>query len=124
MESEQILSAVTQLLEEQRQNVIQYEKNSIALQKLDEHISELENSLKNKNGLSQDPGIHKMKEDIDQIKKQLSEMPRNIIQQKRYLFFPEYNAKDYYSAILKWIFYMLMATYACYLFRILIENIR
>lgn len=86
MESEQILSAVTQLLEEQRQNVIQYEKNSIALQKMDEHISELGNSLKNKNELSHDPGIHKMKEDIDQIKKQLSEMPRNIIQQKRYCF--------------------------------------
>ena len=117
MESEQILSAVTQLLEEQRQNVIQYEKNSIALQKMDEHISELKNSLKNKNQLLHDSGLQKLQDDIDHIKKQLSEMPRNIIQQKRYLFFPEYNAKEYYSAILKWVFYMLMATYTYWLLK-------
>ena len=115
MESEQILSAVTQLLEEQRQNAAQYEKNSIALQRIEKRISDLESPLNKVNELSHDSNIQKIQDDLDQIKKQLFEMPKNIIQQKRYLFFPEYNAKDYYSAVLKWIFYMLMATYAYWL---------
>ncbi|MGN6352386.1 MAG: hypothetical protein ACTHLB_03310 [Parafilimonas sp.] len=117
MENEQILSAVTQLLEEQRQNAAQYEKNSIALQSIDKHVSELENSLTIIKRSSPDAGTEKLQEDIDHIKKQLSELPRNIVQQKRYLFFPEYNAKEYYSAILKWVFYMLMATYAYWLLK-------
>ncbi len=117
MENEQILSAVTQLLEEQRQNAAQYEKNSIALQSIDKHVSELENSLTIIKRSSPDAGTEKLQEDIDHIKKQLSELPRNIVQQKRYLFFPEYNAKEYYSAILKWVFYMLMSTYAYWLLK-------
>ncbi len=117
MENEQILSAVTQLLEEQRQNAAQYEKNSIALQSIDKHVSELENSLTIIKRSSPDAGTEKLQEDIDHIKKQLSELPRNIVQQKRYLFFPEYNAKEYYSAILKWVFYMPMATYAYWLLK-------
>ena len=122
MENEQILSAVTQLLEEQRQNAAQYEKNSIALQSIDKHVSELENSLTIIKRSSPDAGTEKLQEDIDHIKKQLSELPRNIVQQKRYLFFPEYNAKEYYSAILKWVFYMPMATYAYWLLKFWIKG--
>ena len=117
MESEQILSAVTQLLEEQKQQIAQYENIYAALIRIDKLVNELRNSLTIIKSSSPDPGTEKLQEDIDQIKKQLSEMPRNIIQQKRYLFFPEYNAKEYYSAILKWAFYMLMATYAYWLLK-------
>ncbi|MGN6213662.1 hypothetical protein [Parafilimonas sp.] len=117
MESEQILSAVTQLLEEQKQQIAQYENIYAALIRIDKQVNELGNSLTIIKSSSPDPGTEKLQEDIDQIKKQLSEMPRNIIQQKRYLFFPEYNAKEYYSAILKWVFYMLMATYAYWLLK-------
>ena len=117
MESEQILSAVTQLLEEQKQQIAQYENIYAALIRIDKQVNELRNSLTTIKSSSPDPGTEKLQEDIDQIKKQLSEMPRNITQQKRYLFFPEYNAKEYYSAILKWVFYMLMATYAYWLLK-------
>lgn len=117
MESEQILSAVTQLLEEQKQQIAQYENIYAALIRIDKQVNELRNPLTIIKSSSPDPGTEKLQEDIEQIKKQLSEMPRNIIQQKRYLFFPEYNAKEYYSAILKWVFYMLMATYAYWLLK-------
>ena len=123
MENEQLLSAVTQLLEEQKQNNAQHEKINIALQKIDEDISKLARSS---SGVKTNPpysGMEKLQEDIAQIKTQLSEMPKNVIQQKRYLLFPEYNAKEYYSAVLKWLLYMLIATYACYLLRGLIESL-
>ena len=124
MENEQILSAVTQLLEEQRQYAVQHEKINTALQNIDAHICALERPLKTINGLSTDSGIERLQEDVTKIQKQLSEIPKSVIHQKRYLFFPEYNAKDYYAVVLKWLLYMLIATYACYLLRILIENLR
>ena len=123
MENEQILSAVTQLLEEQKQYAAQHEKINIALQNIDSHIGELKSSLKNIKGVSPESGIEKLQGDVAQVKTQLSEMPKNIIQQRRYLLFPEYNAKEYYSAVLKWLLYMLIATYACYLLRGLIESL-
>ena len=67
--------------------------------------------------------LKQLQEDILKIQNQLSEMPKNVIQQRRYLLFPEYNAKEYYSTVLKWLLYILIATYACYLLRILIESL-
>jgi hypothetical protein len=123
MENEQMLSAITQLLEEQKEFTVQHEKISTALQNIDAHIGALENSLKSLNGLSQESGIERLQEDVIKIQKQLYEIPKSVIHQERYLLFPEYNAKDYYGVVLKWLLYILIATYACYLLRILIETL-
>ncbi|WP_298737874.1 hypothetical protein [uncultured Chitinophaga sp.] len=48
------------------------------------------------------------------VKKMVAEQPRNILQSKRYLFFPEHNAREYYSVVLRWILYIIIASY-CYL---------
>jgi len=123
MENEQLLSAVTQLLEGQKQHTAQHEKIDIALQKIDDRMSKFESSLNTAEANALDAGMEKLQKDVAQIKNQLSEMPKEVIQQKRYLLFPENNAKEYYAVVLKWFLYMLVATYACYLLRLLIANL-
>ena len=115
MENEQILSALTKLLEAQKET-----------QKLNEKLNLFLTKMNSENGVvrNESHDLKQLQEDILKIQNQLSEMPKNVIQQRRYLLFPEYNAKEYYSTVLKWLLYMLIATYACYLLRILIENLK
>jgi hypothetical protein len=115
MENEQILSALTKLLEGQKET-----------QKMNEKLNLFLAKMNSENGLvkNERPELKQLQEDILKIQNQLSDMPKNVIQQKRYLLFPEYYAKEYYGVVLKWMLYMLIATYACYLLRILMESLR
>jgi hypothetical protein len=115
MENEQILSALTKLLEGQKET-----------QKMNEKLNLFLAKLNTENGLvkNEDPELKQLHEDILKVQNQLSGMPKNIIQQKRYLLFPECHAKEYYGVVLRWLLYMLIATYAYYLLRILIENLK
>lgn len=51
---------------------------------------------------------------LSEVKKTITEQPKNILQHKRFLLFPEHNAREYYSVVLRWILYIIIATY-CYL---------
>lgn len=51
---------------------------------------------------------------ICDMKKIIADQPKNIQQNKRFLLFPEHNAKEYYSVVLRWLLYIIIATY-CYL---------
>jgi len=51
---------------------------------------------------------------MNDVKKMVAEQPKNILQSKRFLFFPEHNAREYYSVVLRWILYIIIASY-CYL---------
>ena len=114
MENEQILSALTKLLEAQKETQKMNEKMNLFLAKMN-----CENGMvKNER-----PELKQLQEDILKIQNQLSEMPENVIQQRRYLLFPEYNAKEYYSTILKWVLYMLIATYAFFLVKFFVEKL-
>jgi hypothetical protein len=71
--------------------------------------------------------LYEKSEQDDQLIKELNEMknlldnlPRNIRHEKRLLLFPEHNAREYYSVVLKWLLLMIIATYAYCLFRYLI----
>jgi hypothetical protein len=68
--------------------------------------------------------LKQLQEEILKLQTQLSEMPKNVIQEKRFLFFPEHHAKEYYSTMLRWLLYMLIATYAFCLLKFLIEKLQ
>lgn len=54
------------------------------------------------------------------MKKAIDSLPRNIRYEKRLLLFPEHNVREYYPVVLKWLFLIIGATYAYWLFRYLI----
>jgi hypothetical protein len=59
----------------------------------------------------------------DEIKRLIAEQPREIKHEKRFLFFPENNARDYYDVCFKWLLFIVIATYAYYLVHYSIERL-
>jgi len=59
---------------------------------------------------------------MNEIKKIIGEQPKNIIQSKRFLLFPEHNAGEYYSTVLRWILYVIIATYSFFLLMHIVDN--
>ena len=51
---------------------------------------------------------------MSEVKKIIGEQPKNVLQHKRFLLFPEHNAREYYSVVLRWTLYIIIATY-CFL---------
>jgi len=64
---------------------------------------------------------------IHDIKQIVSEQPRQVIHEKRFLFFPEYDAKSYYKIVygrlLFWMMIFLIATYLFVLGKEFIEGL-
>lgn len=59
-------------------------------------------------------------EELNEMKKLLYHLPANVRHEKRLLLFPEHNAREYYSVVLKWVLLIIVASYAHLLFRYLI----
>jgi len=47
-----------------------------------------------------------------------------VIQEKRILLFPEHGAKEYYGTVLRWILYIIIATYGFFLMKYLIDLLK
>jgi hypothetical protein len=60
-------------------------------------------------------------EGITSIQKIVAAQPKEVLHEKRILFFPEWNQKEYYKIIfgriLFWILWVIMATYCFFLCR-------
>jgi peptidoglycan hydrolase CwlO-like protein len=126
METEQILSGLTALLEEQKESLKQVNAIKSVLEHIDIKIDDLEKKITNIKAAS-NPGGNEMlaglRKEIKTVQELLSNMPKNVKHEKRVLFFPEHNAKEYYSVILRWILYIIIATYSCYLLKHLMDNL-
>lgn len=126
METEQILSGLTALLEEQKESLKQVNAIKSVLQHIEIKIDDLEKKITNIKAASNSAGnemLDGLRKEIKTVQEQLSNMPKNVRYEKRVLFFPEYNAKEYYSVILRWILYIIIATYSCYLLKHLMDNL-
>ncbi|MFT3704785.1 MAG: hypothetical protein QM802_20640 [Agriterribacter sp.] len=121
MENEEIKILLNEILTEQSA----YSKETNALQKA---VEELTRTVKDFNkrldGLqSPQSGIDGaqmhiiMRTYTEEIKKIIAQQPKDILQEKRYLFFPEHQAKEYYGTVLRWLLYMLITTYSFLLLR-------
>jgi hypothetical protein len=111
MENDQILSVLTEILEEQKNagNLLHEIHDSLFNGKAMNGKGELrEDSLKLE---------EKLKTKFDDLKKFIDQMPKVVEVKNRYLFFPEHSAKEYYSSVFRWIFYMLIGTYGCWIVR-------
>ena len=111
MEQEQILSVMTEILEEQKNagNLLHKIHDSLINMKATIDKGELGADL-----LKFDEAL-KMK--FDDMKTFIEQLPKVVEVKKRYLFFPEHSAKEYYSSVFRWIFYMLIGTYSCWIIR-------
>jgi len=125
MTQEVIETAIQEIMEEQKAN----RKLSERLTGKIDHLSELIESLKEKQNDRKTnmepqrtdvlPGVETGLEDIKQLLKSQS---KNVVHEKRFLFFPEHYAKEYYSIILRWILYIIIASYSYSILKHIIDH--
>ncbi|OQP43619.1 hypothetical protein A4H97_33765 [Niastella yeongjuensis] len=61
---------------------------------------------------------------MDGIGKIVNEKPKNIVQERRVLLFPEHNVREYYSVVLRWLLYIIIATYGYFLLKHIVDHWR
>jgi hypothetical protein len=125
MTQEVIETAIQEIMEEQKAN----RKLSERLTGKIDHLSELIESLKEQQNDRKTnmepqrtdvlPGVETGLEDIKQLLKSQS---KNVVHEKRFLFFPEHYAKEYYSIILRWILYIIIASYSYSILKHIIDH--
>lgn len=59
---------------------------------------------------------------LDDIKKVMAGQPREVVHEKHFLFFPEHNAREYYGTLLRWVLYIIIATYGYLLVKYMVER--
>ncbi|MFC0771647.1 hypothetical protein [Terrimonas alba] len=114
MENEQIHSVLTEMLEEQKENTKLLLEIKTLLKKQEEKINNPETET---DTISISEMQKQLSDDLKGIKVFLTTLPRNIRQEKRFLFFPEHNVREYYSVVLRWVLYIILATYGYWLIR-------
>ena len=119
MENEQIRSVLTEILEEQKENTNLLLEIKTLLKKQEEKLNTWEKE-------TDTITIHEIQQqlftELKEIKMFLSSLPRNIRQEKRFLLFPEHNAREYYSVILRWVLYIIVVTYGYWITKFLIRT--
>jgi hypothetical protein len=89
--------------------------------KINEFIEESKKEYKGGEDLQQ---IEQLKERIDELKNLIVTQPTEVKQEKRILLFPEHDTKEYYGTVLRWILYIIIATYGFFLLKYLIDLLK
>lgn len=114
MENEKIYTVLTDILDEQKENTKLLLEIKTLLKKQEKKL----NNLETKTGtISVSEMQQQLSGELKGIKVFLTSLPKHIRQEKRFLLFPEYNAKEYYSVVLRWFLYLIVATYAFWIIR-------
>lgn len=119
MENEQIHSVLTEILEEQKENTKLLLEIKTLLRKQEEKLNNPETET---DTISNSEMQQQLSNELKEIKVFLTGLPRNIRQERRFLFFPEHNAREYYSVVLRWVLYIILATYGYWLIRYTISS--
>ncbi len=126
MENEQILSVLTEILEEQKEDTklllgINTQLNILEVRM--DRLEEMQNKPETGTIVVDTAVIQKqVSEEANQIKSMLAALHRNTTQEKRILLFPEHNAREYYSVVLRWMLYAIIATYGYWLIKYAISS--
>lgn len=118
MENEKIYSVLTEILEEQKENTKLLLEVKALLKRIEEKPkdSEISNTVVGNYQMQQ-----QLFNELKEIKVFLTSIPQNIRQEKRLLLFPENNAREYYSSILRWLLFIIIATYGYWIIKLFIS---
>ncbi len=119
MENEKIHTVLTDVLDEQKENIRLLLEIKTLLKKLEEKLNNQETET---DTISNSEMQQQLSSELKEIKVFLTSLPRNIRQEKRVLLFPEHNAREYYSIVLRWVLYIILATYGYWLVRYAISS--
>ncbi|TXJ28354.1 MAG: hypothetical protein E6Q24_06130 [Chitinophagaceae bacterium] len=121
-EKENVLLVLNEFSEEYRANAKVIATLLAAVKesniKINEYLEKKKNEPENIAAIQQ---VEKLGKSLEELKKIIHAQPREIRQEKRILLFPEHGAKEYYGNVLRWILYMIIATYCFLLLKYLVD---
>lgn len=111
-------AVLNEILAEQKDSAELLEAIEKTLASVAERLEKIDNKLENQDNihLTEDalPIQTLVAKGMEDLKKVVAVQKKEVVRERRYLFFPEHNAKEYYGTILRWVLYIIIATY-CYL---------
>jgi hypothetical protein len=123
--TEMMETAMQEIMEEQKKNrklTEQLAGKIDYLQRSIESIKEQKNNGQIDVLSANSSAIFEVKSLLENIQQFVAMQPKNIIHQKRFLLFPEQHAREYYSVILRWIFYIIIASYSYFILKYIIDH--
>lgn len=121
MENEIMTTVLNEVLAEQKEIAGQVESMQHNITLLASRIEGFEKKLDNLKITSPPvdllPTQLLIAKNMEEIKRVVAEQPKNVVLEKRYLLFPETNAREYYGTLLRWLLYIIIATYGFFLIK-------
>jgi hypothetical protein len=125
MEKDVLETVLIELVEESKRINLMVEEQNKELQELKSLISNFDKKLIEIKVLAPKPDTLPLtiivEGGINSIKKIVESQPKQVVHEKRVLFFPEWNQKEYYKIIfgriLFWVLWVIIATYCYFLCR-------
>ncbi|GAC1599216.1 MAG: hypothetical protein NVS3B8_11780 [Chitinophagaceae bacterium] len=128
MENEVMVTVLNEVLAEQKEIAGQVQSLLHNIKVLSSRMESFEKKLDNLKitALPADlqPTQLLIAKNMEVVKKVVAEQPKNVMLEKRYLFFPEHNAKEYYGTLLRWLLYIIIATYGFFLIKHMLDKWR
>ena len=121
----QVLPVLNELLEQQKEATglligLTSTLNAMRM-KLENIEAKVDQAQSGKMPYQQSEIDDRLLQELSEMKKLLDNLPKNVRHEKRILLFPEHNAQEYYSVVLKWVFFIIGATYAYWIVGHLVE---
>jgi hypothetical protein len=125
MEKEILEIVLSELLEETKKTNVLIEEQNKEIQELKTAFSDFNRKLTeikvSAPPLDTVPLTKIVTDGINSIQKIVAAQPKDVLHEKRILFFPEWNQKEYYKIIfgriLFWLLWLIVATYCYFLCR-------
>ncbi len=125
MEKEILETVLIELLEESKRINLLVEEQNKEIQELKSTISDFNRKLTEIKISAPSPDTRPLTmivtDGINSIQKIVAAQPKQVLHEKKILFFPEWNQKEYYKIvfgrILFWILWVIVATYCYFLCR-------
>ena len=125
MNHEVIETAMQEIMEEQKGNRKLSEQligKIDHLLRLIESLEEQQNDRKTNMELQRTDAFLRIETELKDLRESVKSQSKNVIHEKRFLFFPEQYAKEYYSVILRWILYIIIASYSYSILKHIIDQ--
>lgn len=128
IEKDSLELVLEEFTEEQKamKNIVNGQTNTIDTfkKKIEDFEKKLDNLKVTSPPLNTTPFREIVSQGNIEIKKIIAEQPKNVIQEKRLLLFPEHNAREYYSVVLRWLLYIIIATYGYFLLKHIVDHLK
>jgi hypothetical protein len=125
MENEKMIAVLTEILDEQKEIAKMMLVISGRVNDIETGLEVLKEGNNPSKSVADSGPIDALQRQLNteanEIKNKVDILSKNTRQEKRLLLFPEHNAREYYSVVLRWVLYIIIATYSYWIVKYMVS---